>query len=131
MNLSRNLIWLPALLALGQTIWYYPQLAETMVSHFDGAGRPNDWSGRRSFFGLYLVIVTLIAFVFLFAGSLIRSRRDMRLPHREYWLAPERSQETIAFLRRNLHLAGVVSLALAITVMQLAILANLKSPPRV
>ena len=55
----------------------------------------------------------------------------MRLPHREYWLAPERSQETIAFLRRGLHSAGVVSLALAMLVMQLAILANFKNPPRI
>ncbi len=54
----------------------------------------------------------------------------MRLPHRKYWLAPERSQETTAFLRRNFLWAGVASLALATIVMQLAILANFKSPPR-
>jgi len=130
-SLSRKLIWLLALLSLAQTIWYYPQLPETMASHFDGAGRPNDWSGKGLFFGLYLLIVCVVASIFLIATSLIRPRSDMRLPHRDYWLAPERSRETIAFLRRNLLSAGAASLALAIVVIQFAIQANFEGAPRI
>jgi uncharacterized membrane protein len=130
-KLSRTSIGLLLLVALAQSFWYYPQLPDTVASHFDGAGRPNGWSGKGSFLALYLLIVGAVASIFLVAGSRIRSRPDMRIPHREYWLAPERSGETIAFLRRNLHSAGTVSLALAIAVMQFAILANFEDPPRI
>lgn len=128
--LPRYLIWLLVLLALAQIIWYYPRLAETMASHFDGAGRPNGWSGKGFFFGLYLVIVAFLASLFLGLGRLIGRRPEIRLPHREYWLAPERREHTIAFLNRSLLWMGAVSLALAVVVTQLAILANFEHPPR-
>ncbi len=131
MTLSKFLIWLLVIIAVAQTVWYHPQLPETMASHFDGAGRPNAWSGKSGFFALYLVIVAFVASLFLAIGPLIRNRPDMRLPNREYWLAPERRKATIAFIQRSLLWAGAASLALAVLVAQLAILANFKDPPRI
>lgn len=131
MRWTRNLIWLLVLVAIAQSVWFYPKLPETMASHFDGAGRPNRWSDKTGFFALYLVIVAFVASLFLSIGPLIRHRPDMRLPHREYWLSPERREETISFLRCRLLSAGAASLALAVVVAQLAILANFEDPPRI
>jgi uncharacterized membrane protein len=124
-------IGLLVLVALAQSLWFFPQLPDIVASHFDGAGRPNGWSGKGFFFAFYLLIVCAVASIFLIAGSSVRPRSRLRIPNLEYWLAPERSEETISFLRRNLLSAGAASLALAVVVMQFAIQANFEDPPRI
>ena len=54
----------------------------------------------------------------------------MKIPNREYWLAPERKAETWAFFRRQMMLMGNLHLLLAIFAIQLAILANFAPQPR-
>jgi len=121
-----------AVVALLQSVYYYPQLPDIIASHFDGHGNANGWSGKPAFFGLYLAIVVLLIGVFDWMPKRIQSRPDgqMKIPNREYWLAPERRAATWAFFRRQLLLMGVVHLCLAIFAIQLAILANFETPPR-
>lgn len=132
------MIWLRrafyALVALAaiQVIYYYPQMPEVMASHFDGRGVPNDWAGRSGFFALYLGILLLLVIVFEFTPrwSEKRSRFGMKLPNADYWLSPERIDETRAFFRRQMYLMGSAHLGLTIYVVQLAIMANFEAQPR-
>ena len=118
-------------ITLLQTAVYYPQMPDVMASHWDGLGAANAWSGRTGFFALYLVIVAMVALVFdLTARYGVRGDRQMKIPHADYWLAPERIAQTRAFFQRQMLLMGIAHLALAIYVMQLAILANLTAEPR-
>jgi uncharacterized membrane protein len=119
-------------LAVVQIIYYYPQLPEIVASHFDGRGAPNDWSSKNAFFTLYAAILLMLVGIFiLFPGwSEKRARFGMKLPHRDYWLAPERLEKTRAFFRRQMMIMGVVHLCLAMYAIQLAILANLDQQPR-
>ena len=114
--------------ALLQSLFYYPQLPVEVASHFDGAGAANDWSSRTTFFAIYLVMIALLILVFdLVPGwSGRRGRIRMNIPNREYWLAPERSAETLAWFRRQIIVLGIVHQLLAIYAVQLAIIANLK-----
>lgn len=113
-------------LAIIQVVYYYPQMPETVASHFDGLGAPNAWSSKQGFFGLYAVILLMLVAVFVFVPGWSEKRAGfgMKIPHRDHWLAPERIEATRRFFRRQMLLMGILHLSLAIVVIQLAILAN-------
>jgi uncharacterized membrane protein len=119
-------------LAIFQIIYYYPLMPERVASHFDGMGAPNSWSSRNGFFGLYAAILAMLVVVFLFVPgwSEKHGKFGMKIPHRDYWLAPERLAQTRAFFRRQMMIMGVVHLGLAIFAIQLAIQANFVQQPR-
>lgn len=119
-------------LAVLQVVYYYPKLPGIVASHFDGLGAANGWAGKQGFFGLYLVIVLLLVGVFEWLPKWLESRpgRHLKIPHRDYWLSPERKAGTWAFFRRQMLLMGIAHLCLAIFAVQLAILANFEQPPR-
>ena len=119
-------------LAVVQTVYYYPQMPAVVASHWDGLGAPNAWSGRNAFFGLYLAMIALLVVIFVWMPkwSERRPRFGMKIPHADYWLAPERIEQTRAFFRGQMRLIGIVHLLLMIYVVQLAILANFSDPPR-
>ena len=132
MNLLRRIFYGLVVLAAVQVVYYYPQMPGVVASHFDGLGAPNGWSGRNAFFGLYLGIVAMLVgiFVYLPRWSEKRTSFGMKIPNREYWLAPERLEQTRAFFRRQMMLMGVVHLLLAILTIQLVIVANFEPEPR-
>ena len=132
MSWLRRIFYVMVAIALIQTIYYYPKMPDVMASHFDGLGAPNDWSGRGFFFGLYLAIVLMLVVVFEYVPqwSEKRSKFGMKIPHPDYWLAPERIDQTRAFFRRQMYLMGIAHMLLAIYAIQLAILANFEAQPR-
>jgi hypothetical protein len=70
-----------------------------IASHFDGSGNPTaqmtrDFYTKFVFFmgvGLPIAMVAMLTFVYSKAG-------DMKMPNRDYWLAPERIAHTRALL---------------------------------
>ena len=110
-----------------QYLHYYPLLPDTMAAHFDGAGRPNGWSSRQAFFGLYLFLAALMSFVFfLFPRMLGRfSPSLINIPNRGYWLAPVRKNRALAMLDEEMGWFGIATLVLMCSAIQLAIQANL------
>jgi len=129
--LRKIFLALTALVVL-QVIVYYPRMPAVVASHFDGLGAPNGWSSKEVFFGLYLAIVLMMYGGFELMPKWIQSRpgTSMKIPNREYWLAPERRDATWAFFRRQMMLMGNLHLMLAIFAVQLAILANFEQQPR-
>ncbi len=119
-------------LAIIQVAYYYPQMPDTLASHFDGLGAPNAWASREGFFVLYAVILLMLVVVFVFVPGWSEKRASfgMKIPHRDHWLAAKRIEATRQFFRRQMILMGIVHLSLAIYVMQLAILANFEQQPR-
>ena len=132
MEWLRRSFYILAASAVVQVIYYYPKMPAVMASHFDGLGAANDWSSREFFFGIYLVIVLLLVIVFEFVPqwSEKRSKFGMKIPHPEYWLAPERIERTRAFFRSQMYLMGIAHLLLSICAIQLAILANFDVRPQ-
>ena len=87
------------LFAIGYLILTASNLPPLVASHFNGAGDPTAYM-TRSFYtqfvlalgvGLPLAMVALLTVVF-------SSAQDMRLPNRDYWLAPERIARTRSVL---------------------------------
>ena len=127
MKAGRYLFYGLVAVALAQVFYYYPLLPQIVASHFDGRGAADGWSSRNFFFGLYLAMLALTTGVFMLLPSRIGASGSFagKIPHRQYWLAPARIEQTRAFLRRQMLVMGIIHLLLAMITVQLVILANL------
>jgi uncharacterized membrane protein len=115
------------LLHASQTIYYYPRLTEVVAQHFGGDGRANGWASRDAFFILsWVMLLGLSAIFMLMPRTLRRIPVSMiNLPHKDYWLAPERKDESLGFIEREMEWMGVLTIAFLVSVLHLAIRANL------
>jgi len=115
-----------------QSIYYYPLLPETMAMHFDGAGKPNGWGSKNFNFGIYYGITLLLYWSLVLLPGFFMNRADglMNVRYKEYWLAPERKEQSISFLKSQLFGFWAVTTLFIILVMQFVFMANLASEPR-
>jgi len=101
-------------------------LPSRVATHFDGSGRPNGWMSRTSH--LRSMIVFGLAFP-LFVPAMIYAGRFLpdrfyNLPRRDYWLAPARRPETMAYLFRHSLWFSSMALCFVIGIHFLTIRAN-------
>ena len=110
--------------------WSMGQLPPVVASHFNARGVPNDWTSREAYlmlmtaigFGLPVVMVVIFYCIRWLPPSLVN------MPHRDYWLAPERRTQTAAsLLNFGLWFAGLETLFLA-AIHVLVVLANRGQP---
>lgn len=132
MKASRWILLVGAALAVLQIVHYYPLMPESMASHFDGAGRPNGFQSRTAFFALTAIMLVTVVGTFVGLASLLRVLPTswLNLPHRDFWLAPERRESTVGVIGQQMEWFGVATLLLLLLVVQSAIEANLAPEPR-
>ena len=120
------------MLVVAQSLYYTPKLPAVVASHFDAAGQPNGWSTRAVFVLFQISIAALITLVFLGLPLLLRGVPTAlwSLPHKEYWLAPDRRATTIADLENRFCWLGIATIVLILCVFQAAIEANLRPDHR-
>jgi uncharacterized membrane protein len=117
-------------LAVAQAVISMPVMPNPMASHFNGSGVPNGWSTPQQFFGGILVIELLVAAAFMLMSPFSKlSDQRINLPHKDYWLAPQRRAATIARLQAIMLEFGLITMALLIYAVHLSIAANLRHPP--
>lgn len=117
-------------LAVGQLVYYYPRLPETVASHFDAGGRADDSMSTQMFFTFMAVITgmtALMTLVISYAAG--QTSEGINLPNKAYWLAPERREATLEYLSRTALVFGTATLALLVVMMHLSFRANF-SPER-
>lgn len=136
MTLNRTpmtVLLLLAVLAAVQMVHYHPLLPDNIAVHFGAGGEPNGWSNKTEFVLTYggteaFIMIVGVALAFVLGripASLIN------IPHREYWLSPERKDETLVFLVDQLLWIEVATLAFLIAIAQLVFKENLgEVPPR-
>lgn len=119
------------LAAAAQAIYYLPKLPNPMASHFAGNGVPNGWSSPGEFFAIILVVEALCAGAFLFT-PMLRGLPDsmINMPNKEYWLAPERREQTMQRLQHRMLTFGIATQLLLLYAVQLTIQANQAEPVR-
>lgn len=80
-----------------------PQLPERVATHFGAGGEADGWMTRSGHVRFTLLLgAALPAFIVaLFAFIRRCGGRGLNIPHKEYWLAPERREETFAFIQRQ------------------------------
>jgi hypothetical protein len=108
------------------------QLPPRVASHFGGGGVPDGWMSRPAYLvtmagvgvGLSLLQIGIFYCIRYFPPSVIN------LPHRDYWLAPERQDETIdTIFRAGVWLAILVTV-FVIIIHLLVVAANRSQPVR-
>ena len=116
-----------AILFFANTVSGLPPL---IASHFDGAGNATGQMSR-DFYGKFLFLmgvglpIAMVAFL-----TLIYSKaRDMKMPNRDYWLAPERIAQTRAMLVSHGVWFGSLMVAMVCFVHWLILDAHRVAPP--
>ncbi len=127
----RILVGLIATAGIHAAVWRQ-RLPERVASHFDGAGNADGWMARDQSLLVYVGIVLFMGGLFAFLGPLLRRFPDstVNLPDKEYWLAPERREETFNRIGDALAWMGVACCCLLVGMHELTFRANLSTPPR-
>jgi uncharacterized membrane protein len=107
-------------------------LPQLVASHFDGAGAANGFMTRDfyTWFMLGFVVGMPLLLVYLPAFVFSSPKARINVPNRQYWLAPERRQETVDFLCQHLARFGTLLLLLLCYVHWLVIQTNTRVPPK-
>lgn len=131
MRASGAILLFLAAAGIVQILHYYPLLPERMASHFDGSGRPDGFQSSRGFAGLSASILVMTVVIFGGLGALLRRipSKWFNLPNRDFWLAPERREETIGRISTRMEWFGAASLALYLYVIQMVVETNLTPSP--
>jgi uncharacterized membrane protein len=116
----------------GVFILYTSQyLPDRVATHFGIDGRPDGWMSRGGYLAFMLAfMIGMSAFVSFAVGALPRKFPQWtNIPHRDYWLAPGRRDESARFLsahgKRLAYLIVVMMLGMHYTIL----LANHMKPP--
>ncbi|MDE2293199.1 MAG: DUF1648 domain-containing protein, partial [Elusimicrobia bacterium] len=106
--------------SLAQAVWDHGRLPVKVASHFDAAGVPNGWMSREVFTAFHVGVVLFLAVAMSTSAAGIASGRRGRIniPHRDYWLAPERLPSTLAALADWLYWFGAGTYVLLIDVFE-------------
>jgi len=112
---------------VGHALHYYPQLPERIASHFGSSGEPDGWSSKTEFITVYLGTAGFTVALFLGAGLLMKKVPDkaINMPRKDYWLAPERREQTLADVSARLTWLASLTVLLLIDTFHQTIMVNL------
>ena len=107
-------------------------LPALVASHFGTSGTADAFMPRDAYvrFMLAFVVGLPLLIVGLTSLTLGSPRARINVPHRDYWLAPERREETISFLRLHTVRFGAMLLVFLCFVHWLVVRANGSQPVR-
>jgi hypothetical protein len=131
---SARAFFLVLLVCAALFIWFTSLgLPEVTASHFVGSGDANGFMTRGSYesFMLLFVVVLPLVLVFVPSISLNKPKAGIRLPNKEYWLAPERQAETVEYLRQHMARFGSMLVVFLCYIHWLVVQANTIWPPRI
>jgi len=131
-RLSHSIFFTLVALGAVQLFYYGPRIPEILGSHFARGGFVNGWQTKAAFFSTELAMIVLATVVAFGIPSIVAAVPVslINLPHKEYWLAPERRENTLAYIRVWSAWFGCGLLAFLLFVMELAFRANLHTPPQ-
>lgn len=130
---SARAVFLTLLVCAAVFVWVTSlALPEVTASHFAGSGAANGFMPRAYYVRFMLGVVVVLPLVLVFVPSLSLShpRAGIRLPHKEYWLAPERRLETLGFLQQHMARFGSMLVLFLCYIHWLVVRANASVPPR-
>lgn len=113
-------------------IWLTSQsLPPLVASHFDSAGRVTAYMPRGRYIALLLGIAVVVPLFLVIGPRRAFSTPGLRinLPNRDYWLAPERREETFRFLAQQTSVFAWLMVLFLCYVQWLVVRANALTPP--
>lgn len=125
--MAKSILLFLALIAVAQSIYFYPQLPEITASHFDSAGNPNGWMSKQVLVLFYLGMIAILIAIFFLIPRFPNQMKN--LPNRDYWLSGDREAETNRYINSSTLRVGIATFVLLIYIMQLVFEANLNKEP--
>lgn len=105
MNRSRTPWLVLAVLWAGFALYVWSsagQLPNRVATHFGAGGQADGWMSREQHVQVTLLSGLLIPAFIVGLFSLMRYlKAGINIPHKDYWLSPERQAETPAFFQRH------------------------------
>ncbi len=119
-------------MSIGFTIGSFSQLPPTVAVHFDAAGAADSWMTAASYSSLilFLMIVVPVLLILLFAVLPRVTGGRGQIPNSDYWLVPERAQDSLGFLFRHSCWLASMTLATLYGINLFILRANGVTPPR-
>ena len=106
------------------------ELPPMVASHFDASGQPNAFMSRNGYIRFVLCFAVGFPVAIVIILTMVYSRAtDLKLPNRDYWLAPQRLDRTRAFLVAHGVWFGSLLVTLVCYVHWLELRANRLLPP--
>jgi hypothetical protein len=102
------------------------RLPAVVASHFGASGFANGFMPRDSYISFMLAFAIGLPVLIVVASRLRFDKPGARinLPNRDYWLAPERREQTVSFLREHVLRLGATLVAFLCYVHWLVVRAN-------
>ncbi len=115
------------LLAVAHAAYYYPALPANMATHFDLQGQPDGWSSKSECMIVYAVLVGFLGVLFVCLALAIHKTPVwmVNMPNKDYWLSPERQEESYRWLSVCMMWIGNATMAMTIVCMEIVFRANL------
>lgn len=87
----------------GYVGWTAPHLPARVATHFALSGEPNGWMTRAGLVRFALIAGAAVPAFVLGVFALVRRCEGwgLNIPNKEFWLAPQRRQETFDFIQRQ------------------------------
>ena len=128
---AKQILIITCILGILLALYYYYQLPERVATHFNGSGNADGFGDKGVNLilaaGLHIFLTALfLAIPFLMKVSSVNL---VNLPHREYWLAPERKEETIIRITGKVYRYGAAVNLFFICINYLIFKANQTIPP--
>lgn len=109
---------------------YYPIVPDPLATHFGTNMQADAWSAKRGFFITY-ALIEIGVLIILLAPSFLQKRIPasmVSMPHRDYWFAPERFDQTWLKLSVFSLWMAAATLAFLIAVAEVMFRANIANP---
>ena len=117
-KLSLFLFVLLTATCVAQGLYYYPQLPETVPSHFSLTGEPDAEASKSILITIYYGVIGVLAVLFLWAGLRVprMPAAVLNMPNKEHWMSDERQATTRAFLSSSMFWLGSATMLLMLDV---------------
>ena len=105
------------------------QVPPRVATHFNSHGQPNGWMSRSGYFrfiGIFGFCFPLLIVGVVNAGRLAPSA--LNIPRKQFWLAPERRQQTFSYLSRQALWFGCIAVVFMLGLQFTLVQANAESP---
>ena len=113
---------------ISYTTQYLPDIVGT---HFGARNQANGWMSRDGYWVFMLsFVIGMPTLVTVLIGSLPRKYPNWtNLPNKEYWLAPERQKDSIAYLSAHSKRLGCLLVMFMLGIHYTIMIANQTQPP--
>lgn len=119
-------------LAAAGFVWFSGQsMPDVVASHFGASGQADAFVPRAGYVRFMAALVLLLPLLVVYLPNWLLAHVGfaVNLPNKQYWMAPERRGETLAWLRGNSFCMGYLVVGLLAYVHELVVRANASAPP--